>query len=116
MHKHRYLATFKPLAFLVLVTLWLTLSISPRTASAQPASAAKPLLFLAAAPTQPGKLQRLKDIAAQEGIQIETRLLDKFSGQEKPGDFDRFGLIVIDAPYGPAQGVAKERLGPLPTC
>ncbi len=55
------------------------------------------------------ELQRLKDIAALEGIQIETRLPDTFTGQEKPGDFDRVGLVVIDAPYGPA----KERHGPL---
>lgn len=54
-------------------------------------------------------MQRLKDIAALEGIQIETRLPDTFTGQEKPGDFDRVGLVVIDAPYGPA----KERHGPL---
>ncbi|MFI3157831.1 MAG: cobaltochelatase subunit CobN [Methylococcaceae bacterium] len=113
MHRQRYLAAFKPLAFLALVTLWLTLSISPGIALAQQAPAAKPILFLAAAPTQPGKFEHLKAIAVREGMQIEARFLDKFTGQEKTGDFDRFGLIVIDAPYGPAQGVAKERLGPL---
>ncbi len=113
MHKQRYLATFKHLAFFALVTLWFTVSISPEIALAQQAPAAKPILFLASAPTQPGKFEHLKTIAAQEGIQIEARFLDKFTGQEKPGDFDRFGLVVIDAPYGPTQGVAKERLGPL---
>lgn len=83
----------------------------PLTAPAQPTPSS--VLFLSAAPTQPGKFERLKDIAAREGVRIETRFVERFTGQEKASDFSGFGLIVIDAPYGAAQGAAKERLAPL---
>lgn len=83
----------------------------PLMALAQPVPAA--VLFLSAAPTQPGKFERLKDIAVREGVRIETRFVERFTGQEKASDFAGFGLIVIDAPYGSGQGVAKERLAPL---
>ena len=58
------------------------------------------VLFLSAAPTQPGKFERLQDIAAREGVRVEVRFVEKFSGQEKASDFAGFGLLVIDAPYG----------------
>lgn len=91
------------------------LAALPLVALAQPAPppASRSVLFLSAAPTQPGKFERLKDVAAREGVQVEARFMEKFTGQEKAGDFAGFGLIVIDAPYGAAQGVAKVRLAPL---
>lgn len=82
-------------------------------AQAAPPPAPKSVLFLSAAPTQPGKFERLKDIGAREGVRVEARFVEGFSGQEKAGDFAGFDLIVIDAPYGAAQGVTKVRLAPL---
>ena len=60
------------------------------------------ILFLAAAPTQTAKFERMREIAAQEGLAIEARFVEGFSGQEKASDFAAFELIVIDAPYGAA--------------
>lgn len=89
------------------------LAALPLVALAQPAPPPTSILFLSAAPTQPGKFDRLKDVAAREGVQVEARFIEKFTGQEKAGDFAGFGLIVIDAPYGAAQGAAKAGLAPL---
>jgi len=94
---------------------WLLLFVLPVLAWAQSTPQPTPadVLFLSAAPTQPGKFERLKDIAAREGVRVEARFVEKFTGQEKAGDLKGFGLIVIDAPYGAAQGAAKARLAPL---
>ncbi|MDP3743766.1 MAG: cobaltochelatase subunit CobN [Methylotenera sp.] len=92
------------------VVLMLSMILSPMVlAQSVPSS----VLFISAQPTQPGKFERLKDIAAQEGVRIEVRFVERFTGQEKAGDFAGFGLIIIDAPYGSGQGVVKERLTPL---
>lgn len=71
------------------------------------------VLFFSASPTQPGKFERLKAVAAEEGVRIESRFLESFSGQEKPADFAGFDLVVVDAPYGAALGTAKARLAPM---
>lgn len=117
-------ATLNPPPFKTLLTVMrsmknrltaILLAALPLVALAQPAPppASKSILFLSAAPTQPGKFERLKDVGAREGVRVEARFVEGFSGQEKAGDFAGFDLIVIDAPYGAAQGVAKVRLAPL---
>ncbi|MDP2371533.1 cobaltochelatase subunit CobN [Rhodoferax sp.] len=85
----------------------------PALAQARPNPADKAVLFLSAAPVQPGKFERMKTIAAGEHVVIEARFVEQFTGQERASDFAGFELVVIDAPYGAALETAKARLASL---
>lgn len=105
----RFLEYLRPGALRWVLRVWCLLALLLAQVGVQAAG----ILFLSAAPTQSGKFERMKEIAAQEGLAIEARFVERFSGQEKASDFAAFELIVIDAPYGAALVAAKARLAPL---
>ncbi len=104
--------TMKNLLIVFLMAV-LSLGAAAQSVSPQSAQSTKSVLFLSASPTQPGKFQRLQEVATQEDVRVETRFVEKFTGQEKADDFAGFDLIVIDAPYGAMNATATARLGPL---
>ncbi|WP_213663528.1 cobaltochelatase subunit CobN [Stutzerimonas stutzeri] len=71
----------------------------------------KRLLFIAAAPVQAGKFERLKPLAAAAGFTLDYRMLE---GSATPGkaELDSYDLLVIDAPYGAALSTVQTNLGP----
>ncbi|MCQ4263779.1 cobaltochelatase subunit CobN [Stutzerimonas stutzeri] len=89
--------------------LWLAVLLLTCTT----ASAEQRLLFLAAAPVQAGKFEKLKPVAAEAGFILDYRMLDhadQVPTREQLGGYD---LLIIDAPYGAAQGMAQQRAAPL---
>jgi cobaltochelatase CobN len=72
---------------------------------------AKRLLFVAAAPVQAGKFERLKPIARDAGFSLEYRMIDGVDGNPNLAQLDSFDMIAIDAPYGAALGAVQMGLG-----
>ncbi|MBT1120126.1 cobaltochelatase subunit CobN [Stutzerimonas nitrititolerans] len=73
----------------------------------------KRLLFIAAAPVQAGKFERLKPLASAAGFALDYRMLDGASGSPSMAELNAHDLLVIDAPYGAALGTVQMSLGPL---
>lgn len=73
----------------------------------------KRLLFIAAAPVQAGKFERLKPLAAAAGFALDYRMLDGSAATPGKAELDDYDLLVIDAPYGAALGTVQMSLGPL---
>lgn len=73
----------------------------------------KRLLFIAAAPVQAGKFERLKPLAAHAGFALDYRMLDGSAATLGKDELDNYDLLVIDAPYGSAVGTVQMSLGPL---
>ncbi|WP_431862126.1 cobaltochelatase subunit CobN [Azospirillum sp.] len=73
----------------------------------------KSVLFLAAQPTQAGKFQRIQPLAAEMGLEVEYRFVETLPPDVGAAELSRYGLVVIDAPYGAALGAAQARLGPV---
>lgn len=73
----------------------------------------KRLLFIAAAPVQAGKFERLKPLAAEAGFVLDYRMLDGSAATPGKAELDDYDLLVIDAPYGAALGTVQMSLGPL---
>lgn len=73
----------------------------------------KRLLFIAAAPVQAGKFERLKPLAAEAGFTLDYRMLDGAATTPGKAELDSYDLLVIDAPYGAALGTVQMSLGPL---
>ncbi|MCQ4242235.1 cobaltochelatase subunit CobN [Stutzerimonas stutzeri] len=73
----------------------------------------KRLLFIAAAPVQAGKFERLKPLAAAAGFALDYRMLDSSAATPGKAELDDYDLLVIDAPYGAALGTVQMSLGPL---
>ncbi|HBB80065.1 MAG TPA: hypothetical protein DC050_18550, partial [Pseudomonas sp.] len=89
----------------------LVMSLSMRIqAQAEPP---KRLLFIAAAPVQAGKFERLKPLASAAGFELDYRMLDGASGSPSMAELNAHDLLVIDAPYGAALGTVQMSLGPL---
>lgn len=91
-----------------LALCWLCLLLSCGTAVAE-----QRLLFLAAAPVQAGKFEKLRPLAEAAGLQLDYRMLDApglLPSREALAEYD---LLIIDAPYGASQALAQQRAAPL---
>src|SRR5690606_19304113 len=88
----------------------MALSLSMRIQAETPP---KRLLFIAAAPVQAGKFERLKPLAQAAGFQLDYRMLDGTSANPSLAELNGHDLLVIDAPYGAALGAVQMGLGPL---
>lgn len=74
---------------------------------------AKQLLFIAAAPVQAGKFERLKPLANTAGFTLDYRMLDGAAATPGKAELEQYELLVIDAPYGASLGTVQTSLGPL---
>ena len=70
------------------------------------------LLFIAAAPVQAGKFERLKPLAAKAGFRLDYRMLDGASAAPGRAELETYDLLIIDAPYGAAQAAAQAGVAP----
>lgn len=76
-------------------------------------AAAEPkVLLVAAAPVQAGKLAKLQPLAKQAGLDVDYQMLGK--GQSVSAEqLSQYQALIVDAPYGAAQGTAQMQLAPL---
>ena len=72
----------------------------------------KRLLFIAAAPVQAGKFERLKPLASAAGFALDYRMLDGTTATPGKAELESYDLLVLDAPYGSALGTVQMSLGP----
>lgn len=75
-------------------------------------AAERRVLFIAAAPVQAGKFERLKPLAAQAGFRLDYRMLDGIAAAPGQAELERYDLLVIDAPYGASLAAVQAGVAP----
>lgn len=80
-------------------------------AASQLCIAAPNVLLLAAPPVQLGKLESLEPIAAEQGIELDYKMLENDSAVTA-NELKGYDFLIIDAAYGPAVAMLQQQLLP----